>query len=307
MTLRYPKAKWVGGGTAYGSLPDHGRTNLALVLHTTETVGMPGFNDGDTAPHLVYDTRDGSWTQWVELDRYCGTMSGHSSGHWNCQAIQVEILAYSDGNLCPPNGWWVGELANEHMADLAELYAWLMGEGLVRSDLHEEPVGGWLYGTGSPYRLNQQAFDLFSGLTAHGGVGGNTHWDTGVLPLADIWAAAHDGPIPIPPPTNPPTEGQPMWPMHYSDGFDSPSGDGRTEWRDNVKVLQRLVNEAGGSVSVDGKLGNSTLSEIELLTDLDTGSTVTGDHANALYDLQPTGGGGVAPHTHEATTTISET
>jgi len=302
--LRYPPAHWRGGGTTYGPLPDHGRANVALVLHTTETVGMPGFNNGDTAPHLVYDTRDRTWHQWADLNRYVGTMKGHSTGHWNCQAIQVEILAYSDQNHCPPNGWWVGELANEHYADLAQLYAWLMAEGMVRDDLHAEPPGGWLYGTSSPHRLNQQQFDLFSGLTAHGGVGGNTHWDTGVLDLETIWLIAHDGELP--PPVEPPPDqeaGTPMWPMYYTDGFNSPSGNGRTAWRDNVKVLQHLVNRAGGSVDEDGLLGNSTLAEIGQVTGMNIEQTVTGDHANALADLVP-GGGDAVPHTHEAVTTI---
>lgn len=301
----YPPARWHGGATTYGPLPDHGRANVSLVLHTTETVGMPGFNDGDTAPHLVYDTRDRSWHQWADLNRYVGTMKGHSSGHWNCQAIQVEILAYSDKNPCPPNGWWVGELANEHYADLAQLYAWLIDEGLTGMDLHAEPVGGWLYGTSSPYRLNQQAFDLLQGLTAHGGVGGNTHWDTGVLDLTRIWNEATDGstlpPVPIPPPSQ---EGTPMWPMFYTDGFSNPSGSGRSEWRENVKVLQHLVNRAGGAVDEDGLLGNATLVEIGHLTGMTVDQTVTGDHANALTDLLPQGG--MVPHSHEAVTTISE-
>lgn len=193
MTLLYPEAIWHGGATEYGPLPDHGRVNVSLVLHTTETVGMPSFNHGDTAPHLVYDTRDDTWHQWASLDRYVGTMKGHSSGHWNCQAIQVEILAYSDRSACPPNGWWVGELANEHITALAGFYRWCMAEGLVGDQLHAEPAGGWLYGAASPYRLDQPQFDLFTGLTAHGGVGGNSHWDTGVLDLTEIWELAMEG------------------------------------------------------------------------------------------------------------------
>ena len=197
MSVRYPPAVWNGRATAYGSNPDHGRVNRSLVLHTTETVGMPGFNNGDTGPHLTYDTRDRTWQQWAEFDRYVGTMKGHSTGHWNCQAIQVEILAYSSRDHCPPNGWWVGELANEHFADLAALYRWLIEMGMVGLDLHAEPPGGWLYGTQSPFRLTQPQFDLLNGLTAHGGVGGNTHWDTGVLDLQRIYDEATQGETPV--------------------------------------------------------------------------------------------------------------
>ena len=284
--LRYPPATWLGGGTTYGPLPDHSRANVALVLHTTETVGMPGFSNGDTAPHLVYDPRDRSWSQWADLSRYVGTMKGHSTGHWNCQAVQVEVLAYSDRSLAGSKGTWVGDFTNEHYADLAQMYAWLMAEGIVRDDLWAEPPGGWLYGSSSPHRMNQQQFDLFSGLTAHGGVGGNTHWDTGVLDLETVWLIAADGQLP--PPTQPPPDqeaGAPMWPMYFTDGYDTPTDPGRTAWRDNVKVLQHLVNSAGGSVNVDGKLGNRTLTEVGQLTGLPINQTVTGDHANALTDL----------------------
>ena len=304
---RYPAATWRGGATTYGPNPAHGRVSLALILHTTETVGMPSFGGGDTAPHLVYDPRDRTWQQWADFDRYVGTMKGHSTGHWNCQAIQVECLAYSDRNAAGSSGTWVGDFNSDHYQDLAQLYAWLISEGLVGTGLHAEPDGGWLYGTSSPHRMNQQTFDLFTGLSAHGGVGGNTHWDTGVLSLETIWALATDGDVPPPTePPPPPGKGSPMWPMYYSDGFNSPSGNGRTEWRENVKVLQHLVNRAGGSVDEDGLLGNGTLNEIQDLTGLTVDQAVGGVHANALIDLVPTGDGSAVPHRHHAITTISE-
>ena len=73
--------------TIYGPLPDHGRTQVSLVLHTTETWGMPGFNHGDTAPHYVYQPSGRSWTMWAEYeDGWVGTLRGHANGgHGNCQ------------------------------------------------------------------------------------------------------------------------------------------------------------------------------------------------------------------------------
>jgi hypothetical protein len=188
---RWPGASWHGGATTYGPLPDHGLTQVALVLHTTETVGMPSFQGGDTAPHFTYDPRDGSWQQWADLDRYVGTMKGHSSGgHANCKAIQVEILAYSDRNACPANGTWVGDFADRHYAALADLYAWLIGQAWVGVDLTPTPDGGWRYGAGSGLRLTEGQWAAFSGLTAHGAVPLNSHWDTGVLDLEYVWLLA---------------------------------------------------------------------------------------------------------------------
>jgi len=131
--------------TTYGPLPDHGKTNVKLVLHTTETVGMPGFNHGDSAPHYVYNPTTREWTMWAEYeDGYVGTLKGHTSaGHGNCQAFQVEILGYSDPNHSP----WVGDFTNENMEDLAEFYAWAMDRYGIGTDLTPTP-GRWT-GTGS--------------------------------------------------------------------------------------------------------------------------------------------------------------
>ena len=55
--------------TIYGTLPDHDKTNVALVLHTSETVGMPSFGgDGSTAPHYVYAPTTRIWTMWAEYE-----------------------------------------------------------------------------------------------------------------------------------------------------------------------------------------------------------------------------------------------
>jgi len=174
--------------TTYGPLPDHGKTNVKLVLHTTETVGMPGFNHGDSAPHYVYNPTTREWTMWAEYeDGYVGTLKGHTSaGHGNCQAFQVEILGYSDPNHSP----WVGDFTNENMEDLAEFYAWAMDRYGIGTDLTPVPDGGWLYGVSSPHRLCEEEWDEFSGLTCHGAVPMNTHYDTGVLDLDYIHSLA---------------------------------------------------------------------------------------------------------------------
>jgi len=308
-STRYPPAVWNGKGTTYGPNPTHGKSNVALVLHTTETVGMPGFNHGDTAPHLTYDPRTRSWEQWATLDRYVGTMKGHSSGHWNCQAIQVEILAYSDANAAPGNGWWVGDLLDHHYQDLAHLYQWLMAQGWVGLDLTPTPDGGWRYGTSSPHRMTAAQYDAFSGLTAHGAVPGNTHCDTGVLDLEYVWLLATDGHT-GPPPGPGPGGDEPMWPMYLTDGYDNPTGQGRTAWKSNVVVLQGMVNDAGGDIPEDGKLGPGTCAAVQDITGEPCTDRVTGKQANLL---RRAAGGGSGPHDHphshsfQGTTDPSET
>ena len=176
---------YAGQATTYGPLPSHDRTAVALVYHTTETRGMPGFNHGDTAPHYVYDPRYRTWYVWAEWEAgYVGTLKGHSTGHYNCKAFQVEILAYSDqAAAASVGGIWVGDFTEDHYADLAEFLAWARDRYGVGGAVSATPAGGWLYGAGSPYRMAETDWYGFSGLTAHGAVPGNTHWDTGVLDL----------------------------------------------------------------------------------------------------------------------------
>lgn len=267
MMGEYPGSKndYAGKATTYGPLPDHGFTAVALVYHTTETRGMPGFNNGDTAPHYVYDPRDRTWWVWAEYGAgYVGTLKGHSSGHYNCQAYQVEILAYSDqAAAASVGGLWVGDFTDDHYTDLAAFYAWAMDRYAIGAAVTPTPDGGWLYGTSSAYRMSDTEWNAFTGLTAHGAVPKNTHWDTGVLELELIHDLA--GVAPIPPPVDPPpTEGEyVMQTIREGDGFiagDNPDA------RAAVKAAQIMLDYHGfadlrtadGVCKADGAFGPGT-------------------------------------------------
>ena len=209
--------------TIYGPLPVHGDGSVALVLHTTETRGMPGFNGGDTAPHYVYDATRRRWTMFAEFEEgYVGTLKGHSVGHTNCKAFQVEILAYSAHGNTP----WVGDFDEGHYRDLAGFYRWSMERYRIGDDVTPTPAGGWLYGSGSPLRMSWERWRTFSGLTAHGAVPGQTHWDTGVLDLQRI----HDLAL-----------GETMF-THFE------VGDERSEWEPIVWFLFQM---AGGVIDAN--------------------------------------------------------
>ena len=291
-----------GRARIYGPLPTHGQTPC-IVLHTTETRGMPGFNNGDTAPHYVYDAANRRWYTWAEYEAgYVGTMKGHNNGgHSNCGAFQVEIIAYSDGAAAGSAGLWVGDFTEAHYADLASFVRWARQRYGFTGDVTPTPAGGWRYGTSSPHRLTDSAYARFAGLTCHGAVPRNTHWDTGVLDLeliADL-AAGGELPPPVePPPT--PTEGDTVYPFYETDGYDKPTGQGRKAKREDVRVLQGLTNDAGGDVSEDGKLGPATMTEIARLTGIAAQGTITGAHGNALRRKAYSGGGGgeIPPHSH---------
>ena len=193
---------WKIPATTYGPLPTHDRTKVALVLHTTETKSMPGFRDSTTAPHYVYDLQTRQWFKWAEYqDGYVGTLKGHKTGHYNCKAFQVEIIGYSakynkDGARLHP---WIGDASDHNYQDLADFYRWSHDLPGIGFDVTPTPDNGWLYGTSSPYRMSEAEWERFSGLTAHGAVPGNTHWDTGVLDLRRIHALSIKEVIPMPP------------------------------------------------------------------------------------------------------------
>lgn len=189
----YPGSLNAPAATTYGPLPDHGRDKVALVLHTTETAGMPGFNHGDTAPHYVYKASTREWFMMAEYESgYVGTMKGHSTGgHGNCKAFQVEIIGYSNPEYSP----WVGDFTNENYEDLAEFYGWAVDRYGIGFDVTPTPEGGWRYGVDSPYRLSEGEWADFGGICCHGSVPLNSHWDTGVLDLQYIHDLALGGTV----------------------------------------------------------------------------------------------------------------
>jgi hypothetical protein len=178
----------------------------ALVLHTTETVGWPGYKVGLTAPHYTYHPAAGAW-RWhgATLDRRVGTMkSSFTTGvPANEKAIQVEIVAYSSALHARLNhGLWVGEFTDAHYAELRSFAVWVATQTMVDAHRYTPvPPGGWT--SSQVFRLAHDAWLAFDGITAHGAVPGQSHWDTGVLDLSRV---AVPKPPPPPPTTIPPED-----------------------------------------------------------------------------------------------------
>lgn len=195
MVARYPEAEWTGDGTTYGPLPDDGweRKDVRLILHTTETKGMPSYGNGDNAPHFSYHPGDRAWTQHADLDKRVGT----DKSYGNPVSIAVEILCYSDQSIAEEvGGTWVGDLSEGALDDLAKFGAWLQ-EGpwpelkldqLVYGPAHDFPT--FLYGTSASTRMDKSEWSAFGGgLTGHGASpSGTSHWDSGALDLYDLSA-----------------------------------------------------------------------------------------------------------------------
>jgi hypothetical protein len=188
----YPKAEPSNKqAQTYGTLWG----KVALVYHTTETASWASFDGGRIAPHYEYNPR---WREWrwhnADSSQRVGTMksSRYTGVLANEKSIQVEIDCYSDQSKATGDRIWVGDLTDENYADLADFFAWHIEEDYVTLHVYSPPVSGWRYGSNSIYRLGVREWYNFTGLTAHGAVPGQTHWDTGVLDLQRIHDEAKD-------------------------------------------------------------------------------------------------------------------
>jgi hypothetical protein len=102
-------------------------------------------------------------------------------------------VAYSDRRYADQTGGlWVGDFGQAHYEDLAWFWKWHRDEFGLTDEVYPEPIFGWRAGVDSVYRLTSDQWANFNGLTAHGAVPLNTHWDTGLLRLEKIWNIARE-------------------------------------------------------------------------------------------------------------------
>jgi hypothetical protein len=168
---RYPGSTWdpVSGQSG---LTFKYRDRPKLVLHTTETKGLP---DYPYPPHLTVDYHDGARKRWqhVELDRGAYALKGGSScGSANYQTglvYQVEHIAYAADVEDYPDDWYKG---------LAESVEWFHDELAVPLVFPSDWRHGDGWGTNAPQRMSCSEYRDFSGVCAHQHAPApNDHWD----------------------------------------------------------------------------------------------------------------------------------
>ena len=203
---RYDRAEWVGNagaasdGNGWGPLPDFGRgatgwEQVRDVLHTTETNHLPGYNGGRFAPHFTYFAARRRWFQHGHTDRRMGTLLGRSRTGviGNEISMQLEIVCYSDVTLAGQRGGlWVGNFTDDHYADLADWVRWTRDTIGIAADRAYGPSNdfrSFKWGKNVATRMTASEWLEFGGgVTGHGAVPGNDHWDTGELDLHRIVA-----------------------------------------------------------------------------------------------------------------------
>lgn len=169
----------------------------AVVMHTTETPGLPGYREKTITPNITIDPKRRRVYRHVDLNSRCGALRGSNTVYkdtgvrvpMNEKAISIEVICYSDKRIADQSAsrTWVGDLTDEDLEFIAQVVAWVVKKvGRIGRNVTPQPVGGWRYGLDSKWRGSAKEWDEFSGITAHGWVFGQIHWDTGVLDLVRL-------------------------------------------------------------------------------------------------------------------------
>lgn len=169
----------------------------AIVLHTTETSGLPGYNNMAYNPKVTIDPDRRLVYRHVDLELRDGALKGsrqvfEDTGVWvpmGQKAINIEIIGYSSARIADqhPARLAVRDFTDDHYEFIAQVVAWIKAAMNVGWDITPQPAGGWTYGIDSPHRGTPEAWQELDGLTAHGWVYGQQHWDTNGLDLVRIW------------------------------------------------------------------------------------------------------------------------
>ena len=186
--LRYPKAEWLGNGQSGGSYTSGPRK---VVLHTTETRTLPGYQGGATAPHLTYAPASRKWWQHTDLDVAARALRNEEGGEQTNRdtAWQVEIICYSARNIAEQvGGLWVGDLSGEALDDLREFVQWA-GVDFVWPNKRAE---SYSEANAPGFRMSASEWGSFGGVCGHQHVVENTDAEKNTLKYLH---AAFDGAI----------------------------------------------------------------------------------------------------------------
>ena len=187
--MRYPYAEWKGDGVSGGTFVDVPRR---IVVHTTESRHIPGYNNGAAAPHLTYSPVTRKWYQHTSLKYAARALRNQPGGVETnrARAIQVEIVCYSSkptADRLTPKGLWVGDLPDTAYEDLQRFVAWCEENYRIR------PVGPAKKALSSSqankpgFRMSHSEWNRFDGVCGHQHVPEQHtaerpgHWDPGAF------------------------------------------------------------------------------------------------------------------------------
>lgn len=180
----YPGARMKMDGKSGGSFIG---VPWRVVLHTTETSGMPGYGGGYAAPHLTYDPRYGSWTQHTPFDRAARALRNISGGVQTnrANALQVEVICYSNKSVADeqPYRTWAGDLTPRDIYSIRQFLGWAVENFPGMSLRHPDRTALSYAEANAPgFRVtNGMWYSALYGVYGHQHIPEQTHWDPAAL------------------------------------------------------------------------------------------------------------------------------
>lgn len=192
---RYPGATWKGDGVSGGL---HIGVPPRVVLHTTETRGVPGYSDGASAPHFTYSPSTRKWVQHTDTATAARALKnlggGVETNRANC--IQVEIVAYSARGIADiVGGLWIANLNQTQLDDIRTFLSWTFQFG-VRMVWPGKQALSYAAANAPGFRMSGSEWLAFNGVCGHQHVPENTHWDPGALAWGNLHLANPNVPLP---------------------------------------------------------------------------------------------------------------
>ena len=186
MPTYYPGARLKLDGTSYGSYTSG---PYKIVIHTTETPGLPGYRNGELTPHCTYNPKDRTFVQHQSFDVAVGALRNEAGGVQTNKdsALQLEVICYSAKNIADqqPYRMWVGDLPDTAYEDIAAWCRWVCNKYGVQPSVRM-PRPKALYGSDSPSRMSFSQWDNYNGICGHFEVPENNHYDPGAMDMVRL-------------------------------------------------------------------------------------------------------------------------
>ena len=187
MAELYPFAEWLGNGLSGGEYfsSDGQLGPWRVVLHTTETVTVPNYNGGKTAPHLTYNPKTRQWLQHTKLtvaSRALRNVIGGAQTNRE-RALQIELVCYSDKRVADASTLrlWVGDLPDTTYQDLRTFLTWATDQFGITPTWPGRQALSYAEANSPNFRMADREWDQFGGVCGHQHVPENTHWDPGAF------------------------------------------------------------------------------------------------------------------------------
>jgi hypothetical protein len=166
-------------------------TPWRLVIHTTETRGMPSYNSGLYAPHITYYPRFRTFTQHTSFLTAARALRNKSGGVQTNRnnTLQMEMICYSDSSKVSGTGLSVADLTPDQLDDIERFIDFVHTDFGIQKIWPGRQAFSSYQSNKAGFRFTNSAWDEYNGVCGHQHVPENTHWDPGAL----CWECILDG------------------------------------------------------------------------------------------------------------------